>query len=61
VNFIYGFDALAHIPPAVTTISAQHAMHADDPVYASSQKPRILAKAASASLLGGGPGHGGRK
>ena len=55
-EFVYGFDALAHIPPAVTIFGSART-HADDPVYASAvETARILAKAGFGIITGGGPG-----
>src|SRR5438067_3661834 len=55
-EFVYGFDALAHIPPAVTFFGSART-HADDPVYTSAvETARLLAKAGFGIITGGGPG-----
>src|SRR2546423_2085312 len=55
-EFVYGFDALAHIPPCVTIFGSART-HADDPVYTSAVvTARLLAKEGFGIISGGGPG-----
>ena len=55
-EFVYGFDALAHVPPCVTIFGSART-HADDPVYASAVvTARLLAKEGFGIITGGGPG-----
>ena len=55
-EFVYGFDALAHIPPCVTIFGSART-HADDPVYTSAVvTARLLAKEGFGIITGGGPG-----
>ncbi len=55
-EFVNGFDALAHIPPAVTIFGSARTKP-DNPEYASAtETARLLAKAGFAIITGGGPG-----
>jgi uncharacterized protein (TIGR00730 family) len=55
-EFVYGFDALAHIPPCVTVFGSARAQ-SNDPVYiAAVETARLLAKAGFGIITGGGPG-----
>jgi uncharacterized protein (TIGR00730 family) len=55
-EFVYGFDALAHIPPCVTVFGSARAQ-SNDPVYiAAVEAARLLAKAGFGIITGGGPG-----
>ena len=55
-EFVNGFDALAHIPPAVTIFGSARTKP-DNPEYASAtETARLLAKAGFAVITGGGPG-----
>lgn len=55
-EFVNGFDALAHIPPAVTIFGSART-RTDNPEYASAtETARLLAKAGFAIITGGGPG-----
>lgn len=55
-EFVNGFDALAHIPPAVTIFGSARTK-LDHPEYASAvETARLLAKAGFAIITGGGPG-----
>ena len=55
-EFVNGFDALAHIPPAVTIFGSARTKP-DNPEYTSAtETARLLAKAGFAIITGGGPG-----
>jgi len=55
-EFIYGFDALAHVPPCVTIFGSARTPP-DDPSYAAAvETARFLAKAGFGIITGGGPG-----
>ncbi len=55
-EFVNGFDALAHIPPAVTIFGSARTKP-DDAEYTSAvETARLLAKAGFAIITGGGPG-----
>jgi len=55
-EFIYGFDALAHVPPCVTIFGSARTSP-DDPSYAAAvETARLLAKAGFGIITGGGPG-----
>ena len=55
-EFVYGFDALAHIPPCVTIFGSARTTP-DDPAYtAAIETARLLAKAGFGIITGGGPG-----
>jgi uncharacterized protein (TIGR00730 family) len=55
-EFVNGFDALAHIPPAVTIFGSARA-RPDEPAYkAATETARLLAKAGFGIITGGGPG-----
>ncbi len=55
-EFVYGFDALAHIPPCVTVFGSARAQ-SNDPVYITAvETARLLAKAGFGIITGGGPG-----
>ena len=55
-EFVNGFDALAHIPPAVTIFGSARTK-SDDIEYTSAvETARLLAKAGFAIISGGGPG-----
>ncbi len=55
-EFVYGFDALAHIPPCVTVFGSSRAQ-SNDPVYiVAVETARLLAKAGFGIITGGGPG-----
>src|SRR5437660_3274687 len=55
-EFVEGFDALSHIPPAVAIFGSARAK-AEDPSYvAAVETARLLAKAGFGIITGGGPG-----
>ena len=55
-EFVEGFDALSHIPPAVAIFGSARAK-AEDPTYvAAVETARLLAKAGFGIITGGGPG-----
>ena len=55
-EFVYGFDALAHVPPCVTIFGSARTSP-DDPSYAAAvETARSLAKAGFGIITGGGPG-----
>ena len=55
-EFVYGFDALAHVPPCVTIFGSARTTP-DDPAYtAAIETARLLAKAGFGIITGGGPG-----
>ncbi len=55
-EFVNGFDALAHIPPAVAIFGSART-RPDDPAYAAAvETARLLAQAGFAIITGGGPG-----
>ncbi len=55
-EFVEGFDALAHIPPAVAIFGSARAKP-EDPMYiAAVETAQLLAKAGFAVITGGGPG-----
>ncbi|HEX6556421.1 MAG TPA: TIGR00730 family Rossman fold protein [Ktedonobacteraceae bacterium] len=55
-EFVYGFDALAHVPPCVTIFGSART-HPDAPAYAAAvETARLLAKAGFGIITGGGPG-----
>jgi uncharacterized protein (TIGR00730 family) len=55
-EFVYGFDALAHVPPCVTIFGSARTPP-DDPSYAVAvETARLLAKAGFGIITGGGPG-----
>ncbi|TMC62342.1 MAG: TIGR00730 family Rossman fold protein, partial [Chloroflexota bacterium] len=55
-EFVYGFDALAHVPPCVTIFGSARTSP-DDPSYAAAvETARLLAKAGFGIITGGGPG-----
>ncbi len=55
-EFVEGFDALAHIPPAVAIFGSARA-RPDDPMYIAAVKTaKLLAEAGFAIITGGGPG-----
>src|SRR2546421_1190204 len=55
-EFVYGFDALAHVPPCVTIFGSARPSP-DDPSYAAAvETARSLAKAGFGIITGGGPG-----
>ena len=55
-EFVYGFDALAHVPPCVTIFGSARTPP-DDPSYAAAvETARLLAKAGFGVITGGGPG-----
>ncbi|OLB53254.1 MAG: Rossman fold protein, TIGR00730 family [Ktedonobacter sp. 13_2_20CM_2_56_8] len=55
-EFVYGFDALAHVPPCVTIFGSARTPP-DDPSYAAAvETARLLAKAGFGIITGGGPG-----
>ena len=55
-EFVYGFDALAHVPPCVTIFGSARTS-ADDTSYAAAvETARLLAKAGFGIITGGGPG-----
>ncbi len=55
-EFVNGFDALAHIPPAVTIFGSARTK-SDDVEYTSAvETARLLSKAGFAIITGGGPG-----
>src|SRR5437764_1553071 len=55
-EFVYGFDALAHVPPCVTIFGSARTPP-DDPSYAAAvETARLLAKAGFGIITGGGSG-----
>ena len=55
-EFVEGFDALAHVGPAVTVFGSAR-VHRDDPMYAAAQQVATgLARHGFAIITGGGPG-----
>ena len=55
-EFVYGFDALAHVPPYVTIFGSARTPP-DDPSYAAAvETARLLAKAGFGIITVGGPG-----
>jgi len=55
-EFVEGFDALAHIPPAVAIFGSARAKP-EDPMYiAAVETAKLLAQAGFAIITGGGPG-----
>lgn len=55
-EFVEGFDALAHIPPAVSFFGSARTSP-DDPMYeAATETARLLAEAGLGIITGGGPG-----
>ncbi len=55
-EFVYGFDALAHVPPCVTIFGSARTPP-DDPSYAAAvETARLLAKAGFGIITVGGPG-----
>lgn len=55
-EFVEGFDALSHIPPAVAIFGSARAKP-DDPMYKSAvETASLLAKAGFGIITGGGPG-----
>ena len=55
-EFVYGFDALAHVPPCVTIFGSARTPP-DAPAYAAAiETARLLAKAGFGIITGGGPG-----
>jgi uncharacterized protein (TIGR00730 family) len=55
-EFVNGFDALAHIPPAVAIFGSART-RPNDPAYAAAvETARLLAQAGFAIITGGGPG-----
>src|SRR5438477_1503086 len=55
-EFVYGFDALAHVPPCVTIFGSARTSP-DDPSYAAAvETARLLPKAGFGIITGGGPG-----
>lgn len=55
-EFVDGFDALAHIPPAVAIFGSARAKPEDPAYQAAVETARLLAKAGFAIITGGGPG-----
>ncbi len=55
-EFVYGFDALAHIPPAVTLFGSARARQGEPAYKAATETARLLAKAGFGIITGGGPG-----
>ncbi len=55
-EFVNGFDALAHIPPAVTIFGSARTKHDDADYTSAVETARLLAKAGFAIITGGGPG-----
>ncbi len=55
-EFVNGFDALAHIPPAVTIFGSARTKHDDVEYISAVETARLLAKAGFAIITGGGPG-----
>ncbi len=55
-EFVNGFDALAHIPPAVTIFGSARTKHDDAEYTAAVETANLLARAGFAIITGGGPG-----
>jgi len=55
-EFVEGFDALSHIPPAVAIFGSARAKPEDPTYIAAVETARLLAKAGIAIITGGGPG-----
>ena len=55
-EFVNGFDALAHIPPAVTIFGSARTKPTDAEYVSAVETARLLAKAGFAIITGGGPG-----
>ena len=55
-EFVNGFDALAHIPPAVTIFGSARTKPEDAEYTSAVETARLLAKAGFAIISGGGPG-----
>jgi uncharacterized protein (TIGR00730 family) len=55
-EFVNGFDALAHIPPAVTIFGSARTKQDDADYLSAVETARLLAKAGFAIITGGGPG-----
>src|SRR5215469_6064684 len=55
-EFVEGFDALAHIPPAVAIFGSARAKPEDPTYQAAVETARLLAKAGFGIITGGGPG-----
>ena len=55
-EFVNGFDALAHIPPAVTIFGSARTKPDDAEYISAVETARLLAKAGFAIITGGGPG-----
>ncbi|GAC1393223.1 MAG: TIGR00730 family Rossman fold protein [Ktedonobacteraceae bacterium] len=55
-EFVNGFDALAHIPPAVTIFGSARTKPADSEYISAIETGRLLANAGFAIITGGGPG-----
>ncbi len=55
-EFVMGFDALAHIPPAVTIFGSARTKPEDAEYTSAVETARLLAKAGFAIITGGGPG-----
>src|SRR2546421_13043121 len=55
-EFVEGFDALAHIPPAVAIFGSARAKPEEPTYIAAVETARLLAKAGFAIITGGGPG-----
>ncbi len=55
-EFVNGFDALAHIPPAVTIFGSARTQTDDAEYISAVETARLLAKAGFAIITGGGPG-----
>ena len=55
-EFVEGFDALSHIPPAVAIFGSARAKPEDPTYIAAVETARLLAKAGFAIITGGGPG-----
>ncbi len=55
-EFVEGFEALAHLGPAVSVFGSARTLP-DDPMYAAAERTgRLLAEAGFAVITGGGPG-----
>ena len=55
-EFVEGFEALAHLGPAVSVFGSARTLP-DDPMYAAAERTgRLLAEAGFALITGGGPG-----
>ena len=55
-EFVEGFDALSHIPPAVAIFGSARAKPEDPAYVAAVETARLLAKAGFGIITGGGPG-----